>query len=110
MKLPSLVYLPKDDESLQNVDFTVTSLKKETKQFPKSDHGLTGQYPYMLPNVLLHMMREMDQVGHKPRIGLEKGSYLLVTFGFVITLAITWSTIIEVIWADIQLRLASYFS
>jgi len=100
--------LPKDDEYLQNVDFTVTSLQKETKQFSKSDYGLTGQYPYILPNVLLNMMKEMDQVGHKPRIGLEKGSYLLVTFGFIITLVITWSAILEVIWSDIQLRLADY--
>jgi hypothetical protein len=100
--------LPKDDEYLQNVDFTVTSLQKETRQFPKSDYGLTGQYPYILPNVLLNMMKEMDQVGHKPRIGLEKGSYLLVTFGFIITLVITWSAILEVIWSDIQLRLADY--
>ncbi len=101
-------YLPKDDESLQNVDFTVTSLQKEAKQFPKSDYGLTGQYPYILPHVLLDMMKEMDQVGHKSRIGLVRESYLLVTFGFIITLAITWSAILEVIWGDIQERLASY--
>ncbi|MBP1699485.1 MAG: hypothetical protein H6Q41_4673 [Deltaproteobacteria bacterium] len=86
----------------------IGALQKETKQFSKSDYGLTGQYPYILPNVLLNMMKEMDQVGHKPRIGLEKGSYLLVTFGFIITLVITWSAILEVIWSDIQLRLADY--
>jgi hypothetical protein len=102
-------YLPKDDEYLQNVDFTVTSLQKETKQFPKSDYGLTGQYPYILPNVLLDVMKEMDQVGHKPRIGLERGSYLLVIFGFIITLAVIWSGILTVIWSDIQLWLVSYF-
>lgn len=101
-------YLPKDDECLQNVDFTVTSLQKGTKQSPKSDYGLTGQYPYILPNVLLDMMRKMDQVGHEPRIGLEKGSYLLVTFGFIITLLIIWSGLLEVILSDIQERLASY--
>jgi len=102
-------YLPKDDECLQNVDFTVTPLQKETKQFPKSDYGLTGQYPYILPNVLLDMVRKMDQVGREPRIGLEKGSYLLVTFGFIITLLIIWSGILEVILSDIQERLVSYF-
>ena len=101
-------YLPKDDDCLQNVDFAVTSLQKETKQSPKSDYGLTGQYPYILPNVLLDMMRKMDQVGHEPRIGLEKGSYLLVTFGFIITLLIIWSGLLEVILSDIQERLASY--
>jgi hypothetical protein len=101
-------YLPKDDECLQDVDFTVTSLQKKPKQSPKSDYGLTGQYPYILPNVLLDMMRKMDQVGHEPRIGLEKGSYLLVTFGFIITLLIIWSGLLEVILSDIQERLASY--
>ena len=101
-------YLPKDDEYLQNVDFTVTSLQKETKQFPKSAYGPTGQYPYILPNVLLDMMKKMDQVGHKPRIGLEKGSYLLVTFGFIVTLAIVWSAMLEVIWSDILERLVSF--
>ncbi len=102
-------YLPKDEECLQNVDFTVTSLQKETKQFPKFfDHGLTGQYLYILPNVLLDMMKKMDQAGHEPRIGLEKGLYLLVTFGFIITLMIIWSAILEVISVDIQERLASY--
>ncbi|HUL20632.1 MAG TPA: hypothetical protein VLZ10_04205 [Thermodesulfobacteriota bacterium] len=102
-------YLPKGEECLQNVDFTVTSLQKETKQFPKFfDYGLTGQYPYILPNVLLDMMKKMDQVGHEPRIGLEKGSYLLVTFGFIITLMIIWSAILEVISVDIQEWLASY--
>jgi hypothetical protein len=101
-------YLPKDDECLQKLDFTVTSLQKEGKQLPKSDYGLTGQYPYILPNVLLDMMKKMDQVGHKPRIGLERGSYLFVIIGFIITLAIIWSGILEVIWSDLQLRLASY--
>ena len=102
-------YLPKGEECLQNVDFTVTSLQKETKQFPKFfDYELTGQYPYILPNVLLDMMKKMDQVGHEPRIGLEKGSYLLVTFGFIITLMIIWSAILEVISVDIQEWLASY--
>jgi hypothetical protein len=101
-------YLPKADEGLEDVDFTVTSLQKETKQFRKSDYGLTGQYPYILPNVLLDMMRKMDQVGHEPRIGLEKGSYLLVTFGFIITVMIIWSEILTVISADIQERLVSY--
>ena len=101
-------YLPKDDEYLQNVDFTVISLQKETKQFPKSDRGLTGQYPYILPNVLLDMMKEMDQFGRKPRIGLERGSYVLVVFGFIIALAIIWSAILEVIWSDILESLVSY--
>jgi uncharacterized membrane protein len=101
-------YLPKDDESLENVDFTVTSLQQGNKQFSKPDYGLTGQYPYILPNVLLDMMKQMDQVGHKPRIGLEKGSYLLVTFGFIITLMIIWSAILEVISVDIQERIVSY--
>jgi hypothetical protein len=101
-------YLPKDDECLQNVDFTVTPLEKEAKQSPKFDYGLTGHYPYILPNVLLDMMKKMDQVGHEPRIGLEKGSYFLVIFGFIITLAIIWSAILTVILADIQERLASY--
>jgi hypothetical protein len=101
-------YLPKDDECLQNVDFTVASLQKETKQFRKSNYGLAGQYPYILPNVLLDMMKKMGQVGHEPRIGLEKGSYLLVTFGFIITLMIIWSGILTVISADIQEWLVSY--
>jgi hypothetical protein len=102
-------YLPKDEECLQNVDFTVTSLQKETKQFPKFfDHGLTGQYPYILPNVLLDMMKKMDQARHEPRIGLEKGLYLLVAFGFIITLMIIWSAILEVISVEIQERLASF--
>ena len=102
-------YLSKDDEYLQDVDFTVIPLQKENKQFRKSDYGLTGQYPYILPNVLLDMMKKMDQVGHKPRIGLEKGTYLLVIFGFIITSAIIWSAILEVIWVDIQDRVVSYF-
>ena len=101
-------YLPKDDECLQDVDFTVTPLQKETKQFPKADYGLSGQYPYILPNVVLDMMRKMDQFGRGPRIGLEKGSYLFVTFGFIITLLIIWSAILGVISADIQERLVSY--
>lgn len=102
-------YLSKDDEYLQDVDFTVIPLQKETKQFRKSDYGLTGQYPYVLPNVLLDMMKKMDQVGNKPRIGLEKGTYLLVIFGFIITFAIIWSAMLEVIWVDIQDRVVSYF-
>jgi len=102
-------YLSKDDEYLQDVDFTVIPLQKETKRFRKSDYGLTGQYPYVLPNVLLDMMKKMDQVGHKPRIGLEKGTYLLVIFGFIITFAIIWSEILETIWVDMQDRVVSYF-
>ena len=101
-------YLPKDDEYLQDVDFTVISLQKETKQFPKSDYGLAGQYPYILPNFLLDMMKKMNQVGHEPRIGLERGSYLLVIFGFIITFGIIWSAILEVIWSDILESLVSY--
>ncbi len=101
-------YLPKDDECLQNVDFTLAPLQKERKQFLKSDYRTTGQYPYLLPNVLLDMMKKMNQVGHEPRIGLERGSYLLVIFGFVITLGIIWSAILEVIWSDIPERLVSY--
>ncbi len=101
-------YLPKDDECLQNVDFTVAPLQKERKTFLKSDYGITGQYPYILPNVLLDMMKKMNQVGNEPRIGLERGSYLLVIFGFIITLGIIWSAMLEVIWSDILERLVSY--
>ncbi len=101
-------YLPKDDECLQDVDFTVAPLQEERKKVLKGHYGTTGQYPYILPNVLLDMMKKMNQVGHEPRIGLERGSYLLVIFGFVITLGIIWSAILEVIWSDIQERLVSY--
>ena len=102
-------YLPKDEECLQNVDFTVTSLQKENKTFPKFfDYGLTGQYPYILPNVLLDMMKKIDQVGREPKIGLEKGAYLLVTFGFITTLMIIWSAMLEVISVNLQEWLASY--
>ncbi len=101
-------YLPKDDECLQDVDFTVAPLQEERKKVLKGHYGTTGQYPYILPNVLLDMMKKMNQVGHEPRIGLEKGSYLLVTFGFIITLLIIWSAILEVIWSDILERLVSY--
>mgnify|MGYP006268517175 CR=1 FL=1 len=54
------------------------------------------------------LMKKMNQVGHEPRVGLERGSYLLVIVGFIITLAIIWSGILEVIWSDIQERLVSY--
>jgi hypothetical protein len=101
-------YLPKDDACLQNVDFTVAPLQKERKNFLKSNYGTTGQYPYILPNFLLDMMKKMNQVGHEPRIGLERGSYLLVIFGFIITLGIIWSAILEVIWSDILESLVSY--
>jgi len=101
-------YLPKDDESFQNVDFTVTPLPEGGKRFLKRDCGTPGQYPYILPNVLLDMMKKMSQVGHGPRIGLERGSYLLVVFGFIITLGIIWSAILEVVWSEILDRLVSY--
>ena len=93
-------YLPKDDESLQNVDFTVAPLERK--------NGTTAQYPYILPSVLLDMMEKVNQVGHEPRIRLERGSYLIVIFGFIITLGIIWSAILEVIWSDILEKLASY--
>jgi len=101
-------YLPKDDESLQNADFTVAPLGKERGKSLKRDYRATGQYPCILPNVLLDMMKKMSQVGHGPRIGLERGSYLLVIFGFIITLGIIWSAILEVIWSEILDRLVSY--
>ena len=66
-------YLPKDDESFQNMDFTVAPLPEGGKRFLKRDCGTPGQYPYILPNVLLDMMKKMSQVGHGPRIGLESG-------------------------------------
>jgi len=101
-------YLPKDDECLQNVDLTVVPLQKERKKFPKGDYRPTGHYPYVIPNILLDMMKKMNQVRHEPRIGLERGSYLLVIIGFIITLGIIWSGIIEVIWSDILERLVSF--
>ena len=101
-------YLPKDDESFQNVDFTVAPLPEGGKTFLKRDCGTSGQYPYILPNVILDMMKKMSQVGHGPRIGLERGSYLLVIFGFIITLGIIWSAILEVVWSEILDRLVSY--
>ena len=101
-------YVLNDNESLEDVDFAMTPLQKERRKFPKFDYGLTGHYPYILPNVLLDMVKKMDEAGHEPRIGLERGSYLLVIFGFVITLGIIWSAILEVIWSDIQEWLVSY--
>jgi hypothetical protein len=101
-------YLPKDNESLQSVEFTVAPLEKEREKFLKCDYRTTGQYAYILPNLLLDMMKKMNQVGHGPRIRLERGSYLLVIFGFIITLGIIWSAILEVIWSDILEKLASY--
>ena len=101
-------YVLNDNESLEDVDFTMTPLQKERRKFPKFDYGLTGHYPYILPNVLLDMVKKIDQAGHEPRIGFERGSYLLVIFGFVITLGIIWSAILEVIWSDIQEWLVSY--
>jgi hypothetical protein len=90
------------------VDFTVIPLQKERRNFPQCDYRPAGHYPYILPNVLLDMMKKMNQVGHEPRIGRERGSYLLVIIGFIVTLAIIWSGILEVIWSDIQERLVSY--
>jgi hypothetical protein len=101
-------YVLNDNESLEDVDLTMIPLQKERRKFPKFDYGLTGHYPYILPNVLLDMVKKMDQAGREPTIGVEGGSYLLVIFGFVITLGIIWSAILEVIWLDIQEWLASY--
>jgi len=100
--------LPKDGECLQNLDFTVTPLQKEGEKVSKRNYRPAGRYPYVMPNVLLDMMKKMNQVGHEPRIGLERGSYLLVIFGFVIALAIIWSGILEVMWSDILERFVSY--
>jgi len=101
-------YLPKDEECLQNVDFTVAPLQEGGKTSLQYNDRSAGPYPYILPNVLLDMMKKMNQVGHRPRIGLERGSYLLVIFGFTITLGIIWSAILEVIWSEILERLVSY--
>lgn len=91
-------YLPKDDECLQNVDFSVAPLQKEEKKFPKCDYRPIGHYPYILPNVLLDMMKKMNKVGHGPRIGLERGSYLIVLLGFIISFAIIWwSEVLKII-------------
>jgi len=53
-------YIPKDDACLQDVDFVLTPLQKRGEKIPKGDYRPTGHYPYVMPNVLLDMMKKMD--------------------------------------------------
>jgi len=94
-------FLPLDDECFQNINFSVTSLKEEEENSSKCDNRPIGHLPYILPQVILDMMKEMNQVGHKPRIGLERGSYLIILLGFIISFAIFW-------WSEILKIIGTY--